>query len=940
MICPSCSALNAAGASRCSACGALLSTAVANSPLRGSGAPSGGTFAEADTLATATATPPPSASDVPSSHAETSQAVDFGPRYEVQALLGEGGMGAVYRAYDRELDRTVALKLIRPGLTADATLTQRFRQELLLASKISHKNILRIHDLGEAKGTRFISMAYIEGEDLHKLLQREGRLPIGRAVSIAKQLCRALEAAHAEGVVHRDLKPQNILLDKVGQIYVSDFGLAKSLESTTQLTMSGQFLGTPRYMSPEQALADAVDHRSDLYSFGLILYEMVTGDIPFSAQSTLQTMYQRVHEKPRNPKLLNPDLPDHLVQIIMRCLETNAAQRYQNAEDILKDLESGHTSVRSPGLQRPLAQISSRVSDRLSGRKRWYVALVGGAVLLAATLFAIPETRNIILGHQRASSAAAIGHGQPKSIAVLRFRVLGDSNKLQYVAEGVNEAVSAKLSTLREVRLAAPSAVDKVDQNQTTQSIAHNLGVNAILHGTVQGVGDRLRIVATLEDGIKGKQTWTKEFSGLQGDLLTLEDQIYDALLSSLDLRPSNAELANTTVHPTENIEAYDLYLRGRNAMRGQQDINNVRRAIRFYEDALKRDPGFALAYAGIADASIQMYRETKDKVWSERATGAAQQALRINDSLPQVHFTLGSVYSATGKNAEAVVELRRAMEMEPNSDEGYRRLGAAYLDIGRSKEAIQAYQRALQINPYYWENYSNLGVAYYSLGDYDNSTVYLRKVIELEPNNADGYVNLGAAFLQAGKFQEAIEPLEKAAKLTPTGDCYSNLGIAYFYLMQYEKAVTYYEKAVQMVPNSVIFVGNLAEAYRWAGRKQEAITFYNKAIALAYKDLQVNPRNAASMGALALWYAKKGEPEQARKFIQAARAIDSNNVDLIYFQAQILALANDSAGALTALREAFQKGLQPAIAEAEPDLKSLQAQPGFKDLVGQFSRK
>lgn len=938
MICPSCSALNAAGASRCSACGALLSTAVANpSPLRGSGAPSGGTSAEADTLATATATPPPSASDVPSSHAETSQAVDFGPRYEVQALLGEGGMGAVYRAYDRELDRTVALKLIRPGLTADATMTQRFRQELLLASKISHKNILRIHDLGEAKGTRFISMAYVEGEDLHKLLQREGRLPIDRAVSIAKQLCRALEAAHAEGVVHRDLKPQNILLDKAGQIYVSDFGLAKSLESTTQLTMSGQFLGTPRYMSPEQALADAVDHRSDLYSFGLILYEMVTGDIPFSAQSTLQTMYQRVHEKPRNPKLLNPELPDHLVQIIMRCLETNAAQRYQNAEEILKDLESGHTPVRSQGLHRPLAQILSR----LSGRQRWCLGLAGGAIIIAAALFAIPETRNVIHGHHRASSAgAAVGQAEPKSIAVLPFRVLGDPNKLQYVAGGLNEAISTKLSTLREVRLAAPSAVDKVDQNQPMQNIARSLGVNAILHGTVQGVGDRLRIVATLEDGSKGKQTWNKEFSGLQGDLLTLEDQIYNALLSSLDLRPSNAELANTTVHPTENIEAYDLYLRGRNAMQGQQDIKNVRTAIRLYEEALRKDPGFALAYAGIADANLQMYRETKDNVWAERATGAAQQALRINDGLSQVHFTLGSVYSATGKNAEAVAELRRAMEMEPNSDEGYRRLGAAYLDIGRSKEAIQSYQKAVQLNPYYWQNYSNLGLAYYSLGDYENSTVYLRKVIDLEPNNADGYVNLGAAFLQAGKFQEAIQPLEKAAKLTPTGDSYTNLGIAYFYLKQYEKAITYYEKAVQMVPNSVIFVGNLAEAYRWAGRKQEAVSFYNKAISLAYRDLQVNPKNATSMGALALWYAKKGEPEQAKKFIQAARAIDRNNVDLIYFQAQILALGNDSMGALAALREAFQKGLRPAIAQAEPDLEPLQAQPGFKDLAKQFSLK
>src|SRR6185437_3576385 len=199
-------------------------------------------------------TPPPSSSAASSSGSGIRQTkpVDFGPRYEVQALLGEGGMGAVYRAYDRELDRIVALKLIRPELGADPAMSQRFRQELLLASKISHKNILRIHDLGEANGTKFISMAYVEGEDLHQLLRREGRLAVNRGVTIAKQLCAALEAAHSEGVVHRDLKPQNILLDKAGQVYVSDFGLAKSLEpDATQMTLSGQFLGTPRYMSPE-----------------------------------------------------------------------------------------------------------------------------------------------------------------------------------------------------------------------------------------------------------------------------------------------------------------------------------------------------------------------------------------------------------------------------------------------------------------------------------------------------------------------------------------------------------------------------------------------------------------------------------------------------------------------------------------------------------------
>jgi serine/threonine-protein kinase len=250
-------------------------------------------------------------------------------------------MGAVYKAYDKELNRVVALKLVRPELTSDASSMRRFKQELLLASKISHKNILRIHDLGDVEGVKFISMAYVEGEDLHHVLEREGRLPLARVLNITKQLCAALDAAHTEGVVHRDLKPQNVLIDAADNAYVSDFGLAKSLDqSAAGVTRSGEVMGTPRYMSPEQVEGKPAGHPSDIYSLGLIVYEMVTGEAPFKGDSALQEMYQRVTEKPKSPKELDPDLPDYLVRIILRCLERDPERRYQQARDVLHDLES------------------------------------------------------------------------------------------------------------------------------------------------------------------------------------------------------------------------------------------------------------------------------------------------------------------------------------------------------------------------------------------------------------------------------------------------------------------------------------------------------------------------------------------------------------------------------------------------------------------------
>src|SRR5271156_5224340 len=269
---------------------------------------------------------------------------DFGPRYRIEALLGQGGMGRVYKAYDKDIDRTVAIKVVREGFVGNEDSLKRFKQELDLASKISHKHILRIHDMGSVGETRFISMAYVDGQDLHQIIKDNPQMTIERVVHFARQLAEALAAAHAEGVVHRDLKPQNILVDKNDQIYVCDFGLAKSFEEgAIGMTRTGAFLGTPRYMSPEQVEGKPADGRADLYAFGLILYEMVVGDVPFTGESPLKVMYQRIQEKPKSPNVLRPDLPNWLVKIILRCLERDPNDRYPDAFEILADLQGGQS---------------------------------------------------------------------------------------------------------------------------------------------------------------------------------------------------------------------------------------------------------------------------------------------------------------------------------------------------------------------------------------------------------------------------------------------------------------------------------------------------------------------------------------------------------------------------------------------------------------------
>ncbi len=934
MLCPHCRAYNPNNARVCERCAKPLDQADSSDDV---------TFVGGDSYAPS---PPGSGGAVvaskPRTHSTPSSpsgsalfsfepGSDFGPRYRIESILGEGGMGMVYKAHDVELDRSVAIKLIRPGLMTNENAIQRFKQELLLASKISHKNILRIHDLGDVEGLKFISMAFIEGQDLYHVLHTEGRLPIERALKFARQILDALDAAHSESVVHRDLKPQNILVDRNDQVFITDFGLAKSLHaSAAGMTRSGEFLGTPRYMAPEQVEGKPIDNRTDLYACGLIFYEMVTGDVPFKAESALALMYQRVKEKPENPRKLNPEVPEYFERIIMRCLEVDPARRYQSARDILTDLDAQRARSRGQSVQ-----ISLPVPTSRNG-----IIAAGVVLALIIGVFAFPQSRHFIFRSGAKSSSGAVSGVPPlsegKFIAVLPFRVLGNDPSQNYIAEGIEEALSAKLFQLKDVRVASTGAVERAGQKDSVEKVARQLGVNLVVDGMVQSTGDKIRVIVKLQDVAANRLVWSHEFSGVTQDLLTLEDQMYAELVSAMDLNPAAAGAGGGS-RPTENIEAYDLYLKGRNSLRGQQDVKNVQAAIRFFEDALKKDSGFALAYAGMADASLTMYRANKDQFWAQRALGAAQRARELNEKLPEVHYSLGSVYIATGKNAEAVSELRTALDLAPNSDEGFRRLGQAYKALGKKDEAIQAYKKAIDINPYYWFNHNALGAAYLDFGENDLALAEFKRVTELESDNPIGWENTGNAYIRQGKWEECIPAFQKALALQPYYTTYSNLGTAYFFLKRYPESVQMFEKAVELNANDATTTGNLADALRASGNSARAVPAYDKAIALAYKELQVNPRSASTLGMLALFYAKKGDKSNAADFIRRARAIDRKDVLLAYSEAVVHALAGRNADALRVLREAFQNGYPAKEARSDPELKKLQSLPEFEKLMREF---
>jgi eukaryotic-like serine/threonine-protein kinase len=867
----------------------------------------------------------------------------FGGRYEIMGVLGQGGMGAVYKARDRELDRLIALKVIRPELATDPAILQRFKQELILSRNITHKNVVRIFDLGEADGIRFISMEYVDGEDLRTILRREGKFSPKEAIAVVEQVCRALDTAHSEGVIHRDLKPQNIMRDKHGRIVVMDFGLARSL-GESGLTQTGALVGTLEYMSPEQALGSTLDQRSDIFSVGLIFFELLTGKAPYQADTAIASLMKRTREEARSASDVDTSVPRSLSAIVGRCLEREPANRYHSAVELLQQLATweANPNISAETLSKMIAHPivrPSRFSLDLPGKSWMWIAGAVLVVVLATFAGRTLLNRTGTLSGEMAQGIPSLKQG--KYVAILPLKQVGDQKTLGYVAEGIQEALAAKLFQLKEVHLASSDAVDKaVARGLPPAKLAHELGVNLVLQGSVQGNSDKLRVTLSLDDATTGKRVWSQEFPGAPGDVLALEDQIYSNMATALALKPTNEEQARVGAHPTENVKAYDLYLQGRNTVRNGHGQDAYRQSVGLFEQAIDKDYNFALAYTGLADSSLLMYGETKESVWAQKATLAAQQAERLSNNLPEVHMSLGSVYSATGKNTEAVNELKRALELAPNSDEAYRNLGDAYFRSGQSDEAIAAFQKAVAANSYNWANHLSLGNAYLRLGDNAKALPEFQKVTEIAGDSPLGYEGVGSVYLRQGKWSEAIPEYQKALTLAPDSPTYSNLGTAYFFLKNYDQATKMYEKAVAMTPNDEQLQGNLGDAYRWSGHSDQAAAAYGKAISLAFQELQVNPRSAAIMGDLGLLYAKKGDAANALQYTQQARAISPDEVYSMYQEALVKTMIGKPEDALKSLRQALEKGYPAQEAWNDPELQKLQALPQFSQLVNQFSKK
>ena len=650
--------------------------------------------------------------------------------YRIVAWIGAGGMGEVYRAHDTKLDRPVALKLLPPQVAADADRLRRFHTEARAASSLNHPNILVIHDFGDHDARPFIVSELVEGETVRRRLDR-GPLPVRDAVAMSMQIASALAAAHARGIAHRDIKPDNIMVRTDGYVKVLDFGLAKLMavppdETTTLRTQPGLAIGTPHYMSPEQAEGKDVDERSDIFSLGVTLYELTTGTRPFTGDSNLSVLSSILRDTPRPLTDLNPSLPAGLQRIVDRCLAKDRHRRYQAADDLRRDLEDLAQSLRS------------------------------GELGVAA----VPPPR------------ARVEEGKPAidSLAVLPFTNAAADPETEYLSDGITESLINRLTQIPSLRVVPRSTAFRyrgrdVDPVKTGKQ----LKVQALVTGKVQQRGDLLSVQVELVDVKQNAQLWGDRFNRRGTDLLNVEDEIAQQIVENLRLTLTGEERERLARRDTDNTDAYHLYLKGRYYW-SKRTTPDLKKSVEYFEGAIARDPGYALAYTGLASAYVVMtaFDVAVPTDLFTKAKVAALRALDVDSHLAEALAELTLIQACLDRDWElAEVTSRRATQRRPGYWLAHDHYAMTLAAQGRFDEAIAEVRRGQALEPLSVVVHHHVAWIHVLARRYDVAIAECRSAIDMDPSFPMAHLWMGVSLEQQGRYDEAIESLERAVALT-----------------------------------------------------------------------------------------------------------------------------------------------------------------------------
>ena len=866
--------------------------------------------------------------------------------YRILEKLGAGGMGIVYKAEDMRLGRMVALKFLPEDSTKDPRALERFKREARTASALDHPNICTIYEIDDDKGHPFIAMQLLEGQTL-----REGigdkPVPLGTLLDWALQITDALQAAHAKGIMHRDIKPANIFITERGQVKVLDFGLAKltgnditrseevTMSATGPLTHTGAAIGTIAYMSPEQARGEQLDARTDLFSFGVLLYEMATGRQAFSGPTWAVTVHAILGQAPMSLNESVPGLPQRLQEIIDKCLVKNRDLRYQTAAEIHHDLLKLKKDF-DAGKKLKSAQTAANWTPK---RKMWLG--IGAAVLLVAVAAGI-WGRGILRRMAATGAGSAIRASllpERKSIAVLPIVAQAGDEKLTAFGKGLLDDVAAKLSQLsanHDVEIVPARTLE--DKKVSTLADAHReLGVTLGLSVSLTQANDLLRASYSVTDVKSGKNLAGDTITGPVSDLFTIEDKLTNGVASALQLPLRGEEKQALGAHSTSFPEAYQYYVQGRGYLQDPRRAENLTSAEIVLKQALKIDPNFGQAQAALGQAYWLRYQMGgKQKQWITSARQACSKAVELGNAGAEGHMCLGLLADGTGQYEQATEQFQQAVQLEPANDRAYLSLASAYQHLNQPDKAEETYKRAISAKPQYWRGYHSLSVFYSSRAEYDKAAQMSTKATQLDPDSYLAFNSLGVALLYQGNYDQATQAFQKSIAIRPSYAAYSNVAIAQFHLRAYKESAASFQEALNLDDTNYQNWGSLGDAYYYGGDASHAMESYRKAITLAEQQLKVNQKDASVLSDLASYYSMLGDRKQALGYLDRSLQLDQGDKDLLLNAAVVYNQLRETGPALEWLSKALAAGYSRSVIATGAPFDNLHDNPRYRALMQQ----
>lgn len=810
-------------------------------------------------------------------------------RFVIKARLGSGGMGEVFLAEDTLLRRDVAIKAIRSDHVREPSFKSRLIHEAERASKLNDEHIARIYDVLEHERGTFLVMEYVEGQTLRA---RFGS-PLGMEefFRLAGQCLQGVAAAHDHGVLHCDLKPENIMITPAGQIKILDFGFAcRAPAQETQGTQSESSTprgGTLGYMAPEVLQGHPPHRGADIFSLGVILYEALTGAHPFGLGEALATAGRVMYEEPR--PIRRPVLAG-LDAVILRMLAKDPAARYHNCADALADLRAIQDG------QAPVAAVQKEAP----ATRHWTAYVVSVVAIFMASL--------VSWWWFRPPPRTPPAH----LLAVLPFQPTNanDSATLA-LANGLTATVTARLGELAErYRLQIVPAADLRVQKAADPRDARNLlGANLALAGTLEPSGDTVRVTYRIVDTASLKQLHSGVVTDKTSNMFELQSRVLGEVLNSLDIELAPDELQRVQKPGKVDSRAYDAYLRGYGYLHVYDRPENLDNAIAAFQTSLIADRAFAPSYAGLGEAYLKRKIHTPEDV--AQAKAACTRAVELDNTAADGEICLGMLFNTTGEYEVAAQHLDRAVKLDDRRPESWRELGETYERQRKLEGAEACFKHAIALQPQYWAGYKRLGKFYYDRGRTDEAIEQFKEVLKLAPGNFSNYSNLGGTYVILGKYAEAIPLLEQAIRMRRTPGAVSNLGVAYFYAGKFEQAARTYEEAVRLKPTDYDTNGNLAEAYaQIPDKRQESKRTYMQALKLAEQALSVNANDAVALSYAAVYAARLGQQSKAEGYRQRSLSFSSTDPHIRENSALVLAEFHQDKNALAELDQAVGEGL------------------------------